>query len=231
MTKNEINMCIELSKYLADNARLIQPRIERVINETSQNVYSYKYGIGGQNLHRGWYCPSIIYDIVIGNASRGRIVKNYRSQTLPSYRYCFDANGNLSCVDEYYNGMIAGKEYLLRDDRTIEGFTVAPSNELMRYCEERYSNSFLSQYSYINYNPCDKTPYFLHSEKYKLEGNRLICWFAEFEIITKSGWSHNFIFSLAEQGIIQSYYIENEDKNVADNQIFLVSKKRNILTN
>ena len=83
MTKNEINMCIELSKYLADNARLMQPRIERVINETSQKVYSYKYGIGGQNLHRGWYCPSIIYDIVIGNASRGRIVKNYRSQTLP----------------------------------------------------------------------------------------------------------------------------------------------------
>ena len=66
MTKNEINMCIELSKYLADNSRLMQPRIERIINETSQNVYSYKYGIGGQNLlNRDMLTHSFALDGVI----------------------------------------------------------------------------------------------------------------------------------------------------------------------
>lgn len=231
MTNNEINNCIELGAQLVNHACLTLPKAEHVICETTQKEYTYKFGIGGQNLHRGWYCPSIIYDIVIGNASRGRLVKNPQPQTSPSFRYCFNANGTLLRVDEYSNGKIAASECLLHENKTIKGVTITPDKQLLRYSEELYSGSILTQYSYIDYNPCDKTPYFLHCEKYKLEGNRLICWFAEYGMLTKSGWSHNYIFSLDEQGVLQSYHIEGEGQKGFDNPEKLVSKNRSISRN
>ena len=228
MTDKEINYCNELGTQLAHRACL---ELSNLIDQTTQQGQWYKYDIGGKNLHRGWYCPSIIYDIVIGNASRGRLVKKPQPQTLPSFRYCFNANGTLLRVDEYFNGKIAASESLLYENETIKGLTITSDNQLLRYSEEQYSDAILTQYSYIDYNPCDKTPYFLHCEKYKLEDNRLICWFAEYEMMTKSGWSHNYIFTLDEQGVIQSYHIEGEDPKGIDHSERVVSRNRNISRN
>lgn len=54
----------------------------------------------GENLHRGYYCPSPITDIVLGNASRGRILKRITSRSKPSYEYGFDKLGQL-CIAHY----------------------------------------------------------------------------------------------------------------------------------
>lgn len=47
----------------------------------------YQYTIGGETLHRGYYCPSLIKDIVIGNCNRGRLVRNTKKAKKITYEY------------------------------------------------------------------------------------------------------------------------------------------------
>ena len=60
-----------------------------------------EYGCGGTGLHRGFYCPSPIMDIIIGGSSRGRLVKNARNLTPYDYVFHKAKDGRLIIVDQY----------------------------------------------------------------------------------------------------------------------------------
>lgn len=53
-----------------------------------------QYTIGAANMQRGALCPSKIFDVVIGNVKRGRLVKKITKQQ-PSYIYFFNGEGRL----------------------------------------------------------------------------------------------------------------------------------------
>ncbi len=40
----------------------------------------HEIGLGGELMHRGYYCPSLIEDVVVGNTKRGRISKRTTSK-------------------------------------------------------------------------------------------------------------------------------------------------------
>lgn len=57
-----------------------------------EQAAAWQYARGGGVLHRGWYCPSPVYDMVIGSADRGRLLKNpSRCKTPPDFAYGLDA--------------------------------------------------------------------------------------------------------------------------------------------
>lgn len=58
-------------------------------------------GIGGETIHRGFYCPSLILDIVVGGCKRGRIAKRKNAKT--SYTYYFDDNDKLVYIKSPHN--------------------------------------------------------------------------------------------------------------------------------
>ena len=82
-------------------------------------ISAMQYSRGGETLHRGYYCPSLIYDIVIGGANRGKLLKRFSS--LPTYCYGFDKNGYL-IVSE--NNVIKSKEIITRNSNTEFGITI-----------------------------------------------------------------------------------------------------------
>ena len=91
MTREELikdlnDSCLKL----ADAADLYADDILLMAEDFKSRVTYYEYGIAGTSLHRGWYSPSLIEDIVIGNVSRGRLVRNPRKSTKPSFRFGFD---------------------------------------------------------------------------------------------------------------------------------------------
>ena len=45
-----------------------------------ENVTAVKYGSGSVYLPRGYFCPSRVLDTVIGNVTRGRLLKQSREQ-------------------------------------------------------------------------------------------------------------------------------------------------------
>lgn len=67
--------------------------------EIEKQVVRWEYGIGGNNLPRGYYSPSLIEHIVIANARRGRICKTKRPSN-PSFAFGFDADDRLVIVKQ-----------------------------------------------------------------------------------------------------------------------------------
>ncbi len=91
------------------NRQLVNERQQ----EIEKQVVRWEYGIGGHNLPRGYYSPSLIEHIVIANVRRGRICKTKRPSN-PSFAFGFDADDHLVIVKQEnrteaiaYNGNIS----------------------------------------------------------------------------------------------------------------------------
>ena len=65
--------------------------------EISKTVVRREQATGGGTMHRGFYCPSIVEDIIIGNVNRGRIIKRLVKQPI-TYTYGFDGSDRLVTV-------------------------------------------------------------------------------------------------------------------------------------
>ena len=84
-----------------------------------------KYGRGGEMIHRGALCPSPIYDLVIGNVRRGRVLRCPPKDAQPDYVYYF-CGEKLIIADKYEDPLgRCTREFLLYQDHTV----IAP-----RYC-------------------------------------------------------------------------------------------------
>lgn len=71
------------------------------LNKTMHEADLYKeYGRGGATLHRGFYCPSPVEDIIIGGCDRGRLVRNPKSELPVDYIYLKEGD-RLKIVDKY----------------------------------------------------------------------------------------------------------------------------------
>ncbi len=103
MTGNEFLMQLEtlyadaqevLTAFAAKQSELVADRTVRAV--------SMQYARGGKILHRGYFCPNPVMDIVHGNVNRGRLVRN--SIKEPDFTYYFDDAGNLLGYDRYEYG-------------------------------------------------------------------------------------------------------------------------------
>lgn len=54
----------------------------------------------GSDMFIGYYCPSLIFDIVVGNVHRGRILQRVTKRSKPTHRYGFDEQNRLRTVAE-----------------------------------------------------------------------------------------------------------------------------------
>ena len=52
----------------------------------------------GSDMFLGFYNPSPVYDLIVGNVHRGRLLKRITKSSKPSHKYGFDQNGRLCTV-------------------------------------------------------------------------------------------------------------------------------------
>lgn len=90
--------------------------------------YEYCNGVKG-GVWRGYYNPSPISDIVVGNANRGRRVMHPRKGCYYRYRYSFDANGKLFVVEDYSEEFGKPKPIIYFDERRRLCFAEDNSNQ------------------------------------------------------------------------------------------------------
>ena len=70
------------------------------LNQTVKELeLSREYGRGGRTLHRGFYCPSPVQDIIIGGCDSGRLVRKPKSELPVDYIYR-KASDKLIIVDK-----------------------------------------------------------------------------------------------------------------------------------
>lgn len=124
-----LNECIE-KKSILENYNL---KYNNECSKIFENLYlkvAYKeYGIKGENVIRGYYCPSIICDIVVGNIDRGKLIKGKAYRKKPSYEYGFDVSGKLLTVKYLYSSSIL-YEYLIYEEASVIGVIFSSDNNI-----------------------------------------------------------------------------------------------------
>lgn len=121
-----------------------------ILNEmVDQSISRVEYGKGGATLPRGYYCPSLVNDIIIGGRSRGRLVVNARKNTFYNYIFCFDKDNRLIKVDKYSDkndALPRYQEYIFYEENNIFSITFKIGSDGKAYglssmIKEKYSNN------------------------------------------------------------------------------------------
>lgn len=89
---------IDKSKMFADIKNEYSSKCREIFSDLSRHISKKEYASVSE-LHRGYYCPDIISDIVIGNCHRGKLYKRLTSKTKPCFEYGFDEDNRLIVVN------------------------------------------------------------------------------------------------------------------------------------
>lgn len=133
---------------LAETANLYKDRCQLLYDELSNSVNKYEFSSGGEVLHRGYYCPSPIIDIVVGNGKRGKNIKALNAKSKPTYRYGFDSQNNLILVDILH---LNEKEIIISNGNIETGICFSNDFGITALSESHYENQIVS-YVYCSYS-------------------------------------------------------------------------------
>ena len=97
---------MDYTKYLSDCDRIgaigeaYHDCLEDTYQKVQQEVTRLEYGIIGDNshIHRGYYCPSPVLDIVVGGVKRGRVSKKFPKKE-PDTIFGFNAQDQLVIIE------------------------------------------------------------------------------------------------------------------------------------
>lgn len=90
----------------------------------------------GSDLHRGYYCPSPVFDFVVSNAHRGKLLKQVTMMSKPSHEYGFSSDGRLLWCRCLHNKATVMTEYLVTDGARIIGIMLGSDEQLKTVSEE-----------------------------------------------------------------------------------------------
>ncbi len=166
------------------NAKTEIPEImeyDRVVRElfinAEKNVVYEKYGRGGIILNRGFFCPSLIIDIVIRGGSRGKLLKRVPRQR-PDYVFKFDKKNRLVLAS---NLPLKENEVIFWEGDEEVGLTISErdGNNLCAITKSQYADGLLQKCSYYRVDvewEIDRFQYILlesREEKYTYEKDRM----------------------------------------------------------
>lgn len=100
------------------------------------------------DLHRGIYCPSPVYDLIVGNTHRGKLLKRMTTNSKPTHTYGFDSKNQLLWCDSIHNGSVTMTEYLITQDNAVYGITYDRTHAAYIITEEVYQDGKLIQYTH-----------------------------------------------------------------------------------
>ena len=134
---------------LAQIAQLIYADIDD-IEASAKRLTARTEAATESDIHRGVYCPSPILDIVIGNLSRGRILKRNPASGKAGYQFQFDREGSLLSAESLCANMPNVIEYIVHHEDRIYGLTVNPLYGPVFISEETFAAQKLIHYRYAN---------------------------------------------------------------------------------
>jgi hypothetical protein len=147
-SKENLERCIpfqEEQSRLISLAKSYAIDIQKIYQKAEESIVSREYSKGGQSLHRGYYSPSPIIDLVVGNISRGRLIKNLKKERTFHYEYGFDSNKKLLIVKSFYENKIELIECLNYNNDIVLGLTFDQDYEIVQICECKYYNGNIVQ--------------------------------------------------------------------------------------
>ena len=101
------------------------------------------------DLHRGYYCPSLTYDLVVGGVKRGNLLQRLTKRSKSYYLYGFDKEDKLIWCKYIMNNVHVKTEYLFYCGNHVYGLTTYTDGRIEAVTEEEYCEGKLISYVYI----------------------------------------------------------------------------------
>lgn len=216
----ECNSLIHLGESLLPQ----QPTLQSIcLKNTDRIAYASR-----STIHRGVYCPSPAYDLVVGKAYRGKIIKSAAGERKLSYKYHLDANDNLICAIKYSPNAqkIVATEYLLYGSASVYGISFDCRNRLSSVTKESYVNGKLSSYLWVY--GITPTGYNVEFERYFYDEDglceyKLYSFMPEFQMPQK----YHYWFERTD-GYLSGYYsqINQAENNRLSTDLYQIRIKR-----
>ena len=134
-----------------------------------KNVVRKEYCRGGECLHRGFYCPSPVFDIVVGGCKRGKLIN--RPKKAPDHEYWFDKDGNMILaktpnIPEGFDSSVIGYELIYNYGGSTESviFQIYPDIgvTISGLAKCSYENGLIRSYDHMSIS---EEPFFCHEIK------------------------------------------------------------------
>ena len=174
-------------KKIINEFCLIADRYGSSISELTKfaesNTRKTEFCIQSKYLHRGFYCPSPVLELLIENCKRGKLTAKPYKTTRDYYKYNFDNNNSMVSAEHYITGLSCTPleiEFIIRDGDVEYGITFSNHKEAADYIEityismAKYENSAIKSYSadlFSKYIPKENMS--LHHEEYFYSGKLL----------------------------------------------------------
>ena len=221
-----MNYCGDECRRIEKIAEIYAESYREYYDKNKMNVVSTEYGFGGKLLHRGYYCPSLVIDVINGNVRRGKRIKKI-SQITPDFVYGFDVEGRLVTVDRTFNHEIIISQGLCEIGIT---FSNIGGIEMISECAYDMAGR-IELYGCYLYNAFEKQVYDFQKEEYVYKENQMIVDRTQFnKSLKKMGESihERYAFEI-ENSYLKNYRVECCDKqNIRDEKVYSVSLKRRI---
>ncbi|WP_169007344.1 hypothetical protein [Faecalispora jeddahensis] len=230
------NICkpflLECQRF-SDIARHYGGKSQALYEELISKVISEEYSTGGELLHRGYYCPSPILDIIVGNSSRGKILKRLTSKSKPTYRYRFDGNNNIIIINYIH---LNCDEIIIRKGELETGIAFSKDFGIHTLSECNYCDSQITSYIYCLYDSSKNSVVEYRKENYSYseEGLEAVDIFKFLNSKSSPILQHDqYHFQHDENGYLSKYTVINyEGEHVKpsawDNHIFNITIQRKV---
>lgn len=205
----------------------LEKQYDRYMENYQTRTYIRDEYCTGSSLHRGFYHPSPVYDIVVGNTQRGKLHKKMPNLSKITHHFLYGADGILDCIETYSQGSIAYVEQLYYESDTRLGVSIDRSNRISSVSEERFVQGKLVDFFILNCVLADESYecYSARSEHYSYDNLGLCaCDFVVISPISGTTIQKKYLFT-REDGLLTSYMDALDSKPDAPT-FYTVKKKR-----
>ena len=204
---------------------------EKLLRDFESRIAYEQYGSGGETMHRGYYCPSMIEDIVVGNAKRGRLLTHKSTRTPTSPVFGFNHQNQLILVKCEHT-----VEFIFHLEQSEIGITVDEnSGGLSCVSECQYRDGKLFSYMFALCQSFDNKIAEISKEQYEYFPDKFCAhWSRACPLWTPWIYEHTkYIFSV-DDGYLANYRLQEYDTNGKrkrspwDDRVFEVRLKRKV---
>lgn len=167
-------------EYASNLCFSVMAKSEKTDIIKSENTYrDYLICRDSKALPRGFFCPSPIADVVMGQTKRGRLC-NQIGQKGRFYKYCFDDKGNMRAIFIYENKQLVGVEQILSFGYVEYGIEYIYDGHFVSEYSPSFSeciyneNDQIIRYTNCVLNPSNNNISEITQEQYFYEGKQLI---------------------------------------------------------
>lgn len=173
---SKLDAFVKIIAELVSIKQKYEDKLSELRTAAEERIVWLEYSKGGETIHRGYYCPSPVLDLIIGGMKRGRLFKKKKPEFGNySYEYGFDMNGRLQRVkgvNEFTTpDSRFDEEYLIYIDEIVYGLEFDNLGELGVVSKCVYDNGKLMKYERSLCGTEDFAD--LHYEEYTYDNNRL----------------------------------------------------------